>query len=149
MRFPLPLALIACWAGAAGATSSHQVTHVKAIKQGGVVTGTAVTMRFTSQGHRSILVGLGYPHKNSNTHSPQGYMHVRDPKLGYIIQELGTLAIAPNTVLEHTFKFRLGQGNDLKVGDRFEVYSFWDSSHLFGSNRYHTWSEPIYEVPGE
>lgn len=133
-----------CWAATAAAVSTHQVTKVKAIKQGGAVTGASVTMRFTSENNRSILVGLGYPNKNKN-----GQQYWSDPKMGYVIQELGSLTITPRSTIEHTFKFMLGQGNQLKIGDQFEVYSVWDSSHVFGSNRHESLTAEIFEVPGD
>ena len=129
------------------AVSSHEVPTIKAIKKDGKVIGAELTVLLKPQGHRSALVGLGHPHQNKNTHSPKSYMHVRDKALGYIIQELGT--VQTPSVTEEKFKLVYGQGNDLKTGDKVEVYSFWEQGHLFGSNRHESWAEPVYTLPSQ
>jgi hypothetical protein len=141
------LALLAALLAApsARATSSHQVTSITPIKENGVVVGARITTLLKPAGHKSVLVGLGRPHMNKNAHTPQTYLHVRDKSQGYIVQELGTVPVSGPT--EHTFDVRFGHGNDLKPGDQIEVYSFWESNHLWGSNRHESIKEPVYTLP--
>ena len=130
--------------------SSHEVPKIKAIKEKGQVVGAEITVLLKPAGHGSPIVGLGRPGKYANLHTPQSYMYARDKKLGYVIQELGTVETHGPT--EQTFKLFYGKGNRLKAGDRVEVYSLWQgtsAAHLWGVNRTAGIDEKIYTLPGK
>jgi hypothetical protein len=136
---------VALVAAPALANSTHEVVSMKPVKQGAAVIGADFHVVLKPVGHRAARVGLGYAFKNANDHTPQHYVHVKDRSRGYMAADLETVQVSGPT--ERTFRVLYGKGNQLKAGDRVEVYSFWDERHLWGSNRGSIRTEPTFTLP--
>jgi hypothetical protein len=137
-------------------TARHSDVKVTPIKQGGQTVGAQVSVILRPGGSSrgtpdKAFVGLGRATNNGFTRPNDAYALVYDKAVGYLRHQGDWVDVAGKPPVEHTLKILYGAGNDLKPGDKVDVFSVWrigqQAWHLWGSVFYYGQSADVVELP--